>query len=71
MQVDSLKIDVEGFENRVLIGFFRDAMRSLSPRAVVIERLSQNEWQQDCISDMVARGFAMTRRRRNNTFPSR
>src|SRR5699024_7634184 len=24
-QIDSLKIDVEGFEDRVLIGFFRDA----------------------------------------------
>jgi hypothetical protein len=54
----------------VLIGFFREAMRSLWPRAVVIERLSQNEWQQDCISGMVARGFAMTRRSRSNTFLS-
>lgn len=55
----------------MLIGFFRDAMRSLWPRAVVIERLSQSEWQQDCISDMIARGFAMTRKTRRNTFLSR
>ncbi len=70
-QVDSLKIDVEGFEDRVLIGFFRDAPPSLWPRAVVIEHLSQNEWQQDCIADMVARGFAIVRRTRSNTFLSR
>lgn len=70
-QVDSLKIDVEGFEDRVLIGFFRDAPQSQWPRAVVIEHLSQNEWQQDCIADMVARGFAIVRKTRSNTFLSR
>lgn len=71
MQVDSLKIDVEGFEDRVLIGFFRDAPPSLWPRAVVIEHLSQNEWREDCIADMVARGFAIARKTRSNTFLSR
>jgi len=70
-KVDALKIDVEGFEDRVLIGFFRDASQSLWPRAVVIEHLSQNEWREDCIADMVARGFAITRKTRSNTFLSR
>jgi FkbM family methyltransferase len=69
--VDALKIDVEGFEDRVLIGFFRDAPQWLWPRAVVIEHLSQNEWREDCIADMVARGFAIKRRTRSNTFLSR
>ena len=69
--VDTLKIDIEGFEDRVLIGFFRDAPQSLWPRAVVIEHLSQNEWQQDCIADMVARGFTVARKTRSNTFLSR
>jgi FkbM family methyltransferase len=70
-QVDSLKIDVEGFEDRVLIGFFRDAPQALWPRAVVIEHLSQNQWQQDCIAGMVARGFTIARKTRSNTFLSR
>ena len=70
-KVDSLKIDVEGFEDRVLIGFFRDAPQSLWPRAVVIEHLSQNEWRDDCIADMVARGFTIARKTRSNTFLSR
>ena len=42
--VDALKIDVEGFEDRVLTGFFKEAPPSLWPRAVVIEHLSRNEW---------------------------
>ena len=65
--VDALKIDVEGFEDRVLTGFFRQAPQGLWPRAVVIEHLSRNDWQDDCIADMRARGYAETGRTRSNT----
>jgi FkbM family methyltransferase len=66
-QVDALKIDVEGFEDRVLTGFFTEAAPSLWPRAVVIEHLSKNEWLQDCIADMLARGYVVTGKTRSNT----
>jgi FkbM family methyltransferase len=65
--VDALKIDVEGYEDRVLTGFFKEAPPSLWPRAVVIEHLSRNEWLADCIADMCARGYAETGRTRSNT----
>jgi FkbM family methyltransferase len=65
--VDALKIDVEGFEDRVLTGFFKQAPQALWPRAVVIEHLSRNEWRDDCIADMRARGYAETGRTRSNT----
>jgi len=66
-QVDALKIDVEGYEDRVLTGFFKAAPPSLWPRAVVIEHLSRNEWLADCIADMRARGYAETGKTRSNT----
>jgi FkbM family methyltransferase len=66
-RVDALKIDVEGFEDRVLTGFFKDAPQSLWPRAVVIEHLSRNEWLEDCIAAMRARGYVETGRTRSNT----
>lgn len=66
--VDGLKIDVEGFEDHVLMPFFKEAPPSLWPRAVVIEHLSQKEWREDCIADMVARGFAIIKKTRSNTF---
>ena len=66
-RVDALKIDIEGFEDRALIPFFRDAPQSLWPRAVVIEHLSKNEWLEDCIADMRARGYVETGRTRSNT----
>jgi FkbM family methyltransferase len=67
-KVDALKIDIEGFEDRVLTGFFKEAPSSLWPGAIVIEHLSQGEWQQDCIADMVSRGYAAAGRTRSNTF---
>jgi FkbM family methyltransferase len=65
--VDALKIDVEGFEDRVLTGFFKNAPPSLWPRAVVIEHLSRGEWQDDCIADMRARGYAEAGKTRSNS----
>jgi len=70
-KVDALKIDIEGFEDSVLTGFFNEAPPSLWPRAVVIEHLSRNEWQQDCIADMVARGYREVGKTRSNTFLQR
>jgi FkbM family methyltransferase len=66
-KVDALKIDVEGFEDRVLTGFFADAPRLLWPRAVVIEHLARDEWQDDCIADMLARGYVEMGKTRSNT----
>jgi len=70
-KVDSLKIDVEGFEDRVLTVFFARAPQPLWPRGVVIEHLSRKEWQQDCIADMVARGYREERKTRSNTLLTR
>jgi FkbM family methyltransferase len=66
-QVDSLKIDVEGYEDRVLVGFFRDAPAALWPRAIAIEHLSRDDWADDCLADMLARGYVETGKTRSNT----
>jgi FkbM family methyltransferase len=69
--VDALKIDVEGYEDRVLVSFFKEAPQSLWPRAVVIEHLSKDEWQKDCIADMISRGYAIAGKTRSNTLLAR
>jgi FkbM family methyltransferase len=66
-KIDSLKIDVEGYEDRVLIGFFRDAPPALWPRAIAIEHLSRDDWLDDCLADMLARGYVETGKTRSNT----
>jgi FkbM family methyltransferase len=66
-RIDSLKIDVEGFEDRALMPFFRTAPASLWPHAVVIEHLERADWRHDCIDDMTARGYAICSKTRSNT----
>jgi hypothetical protein len=34
----------------------------------VIEHLSRDEWQQDCIADMISRGYREAGKTRSNTF---
>ena len=65
--IDALKIDVEGYEDRVLIGFFRDSKESLWPKAVAIEHLERKVWLRDCIADMVGFGYAIAGKTRSNT----
>jgi len=67
-RIDAFKIDIEGFEDRTLVPFFKEAPQTQWPRAVVIEHLSRDEWRQDCIADMVSRGYRETGRTRSNTF---
>jgi FkbM family methyltransferase len=67
-RVDTLKIHIEGFEDRALIPFFKEAPQTLWPRAVVIEHLSRDEWRQDCIADMISRGYREAGKTRSNTF---
>src|SRR3954471_8268908 len=66
-KIDSLKIDVEGYEDRVLIGFFRDAPSALWPRAIAIEHLSRDDWLDDCLADLLARGYVEAGKTRSNT----
>jgi FkbM family methyltransferase len=66
-KIDALKIDVEGYEDRVLIGFFRDAPQTLWPGAVAIEHLERGHWVDDCLADMVSRGYVETGKTRSNT----
>ena len=56
-----------GFRGPGADAFFRDAPEGLWPRAIVIEHLSRNEWQDDCIADMRSRGYAEAGKTRSNT----
>jgi FkbM family methyltransferase len=67
-RIDAFKIDIEGFEDRALVPYFKEAPQTQWPRAVVIEHLSRDEWRQDCIADMVSRGYREAGRTRSNTF---
>ncbi|MEM6487026.1 MAG: FkbM family methyltransferase [Pseudomonadota bacterium] len=56
-RLSALKIDVEGYEDRVLLPFLAAAPRSLLPRAVLIEHLAQPLWRDDAIAALVRSGY--------------
>lgn len=55
----TLKIDVEGFEDRALLPYFDTAPVAAWPRAVVIETLHRGAWQRDCLQELFQRGYQL------------
>ena len=56
-RIDAIKVDVEGFEDRVLDPFFRDAPESLLPRIVVAESSWSGDWETDWLARAADRGY--------------
>lgn len=69
--VAALKIDVEGYEDRVMLPFLRDAPPDLWPRRVVIEHSERHAWREDPIAAMQSAGYAVVGSTRSNSLLSR
>lgn len=65
-RVDLMKIDVEGFEDEVLLPYFESASRDAWPRAVVLEHCHRDRWGADCETAMLAAGYSLVRKDRTN-----
>ncbi len=62
-----LKIDIEGFEDKALVPFFKTAPRSLWPKAVNIECAHRGLWAEDCVALMVGSGYVIETATKMNT----
>jgi FkbM family methyltransferase len=56
-RLGAIKIDVEGYEDRALLPFFRSAPKSLWPRAILMEISSSHAWREDCLRQLEEIGF--------------
>jgi FkbM family methyltransferase len=63
--INALKIDVEGTEDVVLHPFFRDAPPPMWPRLVIIED-SRASWKTDLMSVLLAKGYTVAARSKQN-----
>ena len=70
-RVDVLKIDVEGFEDRVLFPYFRTLDKNLYPRLILMEDSSQKNWEQNIFEWLLANGYRVLTRTRGNTLITR
>ncbi|MEM8626064.1 MAG: FkbM family methyltransferase [Pseudomonadota bacterium] len=66
-RVAALKIDVEGFEDRVLIPFFREVPATLYPRAILIEHVASPLWREDVMAVLKALRYRAVFKNAHNT----
>jgi FkbM family methyltransferase len=56
-RVDTLKIDVEGFEDRVLVPFIAQAPGALWPKRIFMEIAHRSAWKEDCVATLLRAGY--------------
>jgi FkbM family methyltransferase len=65
-QIDVLKIDVEGMEDRILKPFFLTAQKSILPKMVIIEDSRKSDWNCDIIDWMLLNDYIIESHSRSN-----
>lgn len=66
-RITALKIDVEGYEDRVLVPFLMTAADAMLPSLVIMEHGCRHLWSTDCLSVCEGKGYRVIARTRNNT----
>ena len=64
-RIDGMKVDVEGFEEAVLLPFFKDAPDALLPSLIVIED-NRDAWKVDILAAAAERGYRLAEKTRMN-----
>lgn len=64
-RIDGMKVDVEGFEEAVLLPFFENAPDTLLPRLIVIED-NRKEWDTDILAVAAIRGYRLAKKTHMN-----
>lgn len=64
-RIDGIKVDVEGFEEAVLLPFFSDAPDILLPRLMVIED-NRDAWETDVLAAAATRGYRLAKKTNMN-----
>ena len=66
-RIDALKIDVEGYEDKIMRSLFETVDQARWPKAIVIESVHDNQWQWNPIAHAKQRGYREVFKTRNNT----
>jgi len=66
-RIAGLKIDVEGYEDKVLAPFLETAPLALLPRRIVIETMADGTDYPSCAAQFVRHGYRLKGRTRNNS----
>jgi len=64
--IDALKLDVEGYEDVVLIPFLEHAPQAIWPTAIVLEHCHSDRWEVDCERALLQAGYKIAYKDRTN-----
>ena len=65
--ITSLKIDVEGYEDKILLPFFKTFSKNLFPKNVIIENVRNILWNVNIIDYMISIGYKEIYKNKANT----
>jgi FkbM family methyltransferase len=65
--IDAIKIDVEGYEDKVLMPFFLNSSTTIWPKLVIIEHSQRLEWVDDVIQWMLNNDYALVFKSKGNS----
>jgi len=62
-----LKIDVEGFEDQVIVPFLKESEEALWPEHIALEHASSSRWEEDCLQALQNAGYTVELQTELNT----
>lgn len=65
-KINVLKIDVEGYEDRIMQTLFSNVSKQYWPKAIIIEHVNSDEWQWNPITFALENGYKNVFKTRNN-----
>lgn len=66
--VDSLKADIEGFEDQALIPYLNSVEPPLKPKRMTLEHTSRHEWKNDLFPVLEKHGYRLVTATKGNSF---
>ena len=70
-RVDSLKADIEGYEDEALIPYLEAVETVLKPKRIVVEHTSRSEWKADLFPVLAQHGYRVIATTKGNSLFSR
>lgn len=65
-RIDTLKADIEGYEDRAILPWLEGCAADDRPRRIVIEHLGRAHWRNDCFAAFARHGYREVARTRGN-----
>jgi FkbM family methyltransferase len=67
LSIELMKIDVEGYEDKVVLPYLEAVEPSRWPRSIIIEHVHRDAWSRDCLADCGRLGYRTAFATRSNS----